>query len=205
MAGALLSACKKDDYLKGGSIHNPKVDMTSFDYLKKNPLFDTLCILIEKAGNKDVINKSGVSFFAPTDYHVSTYIAMKNAQAQLKDEALRYTLDSMIKYELNVFRDSIKVHIINEQLPYSSLSATPKVFQTALAGVSAKISYEEVQDEKLGYNPYTGTYPRLVFFEMNGIRTYCQTSGIVTNTGMLFVIQNPGGYASGNPSLYMKK
>lgn len=205
MAAALFTACKKDDYLKGGTVHNPKVDMTTFDYLKKNPLFDTLCLLLDKAGMKDVVNKSGVSFFTPTDYHVNNYVRMRNSQAQLIDENKRYNVDSMIKYDLNVFRDSMNVYFINQQLPFSSLAEAAKTFPTAFAGVSAKISYTSVQDAELGYNPYTGAYPRLVFFEANGIKTYCQTSGIVTTTGMLFVIQNPAGFASGNPTLYMKK
>lgn len=205
-AGVLfLAACKKDNYLEGGTIHNPKVDMTTLDYLKKNPLFDTLCLLIDKAGIADKINKSGISLFTPTDYHINTYIRQKNSIAQQVDESRRYTVDSMIKYDLNSFRDSMDVYIINQALPFSSLSGTAKPFATAFAGITANVSYEEVQDEELGYNPNTGTFPRLVFFEIGDIKTYCQTSGIETNTGMLFVLQNPGGKSSGNPTLYMRQ
>lgn len=199
-----LAACKKDNYIKGGGIHNPKVDMTTVDYLKKNPLFDTLCLLIDKAGITDRINASGISFFAPTDYHIALYVSGKNARAQAQDANRKYTIDSLIKYDLNAFRDSIGVYIINKALPYSALSAAGTRYETALAGNFATVSYEEVRKEELGYNPATGVYPKLVFYQFAATKTYCQTSGIVTNTGMLFVIQNPTGLDAGNPTLYFR-
>jgi hypothetical protein len=199
-----LAACKKDNYIKGGSTHNPKVDMTTVDYLKKNPLFDTLCLLIDKAGITDRINASGISFFAPTDYHIALYILNKNARAQATDANKRYTVDSLIKYDLNAFKDSIGVYIINKVLPYSALSAAGTRYETALAGNFATVSYEDVKKEELGYNPATGVYPKLVYYKFGATKTYCQTSGIVTNTGMLFVIQNPTGFDAGNPTLYFR-
>ena len=58
-AGLFFSACKKDDYFVGGTLHNAKVNMTTYDFLKSNNrgLFDTLLLLVDKAGIKDKINK----------------------------------------------------------------------------------------------------------------------------------------------------
>jgi hypothetical protein len=200
-----MAACKKDNYIKGGSIHNPNVNMTTVDYLRKNPLFDTLCLLIDKAGIADKINAQGISFFAPTDYHIAGYLDYKARIAQRQDSDKKYTIDSLIKYDLNAFRDSIGVYIINKSITYGDLSQTARPFTTALNNTTANISYEEVRDEKLGYNPATGVFPRLVYFQYDGKKTYCQTSGIITTTGNLFVIQNPQGEQANSPTLYFRK
>ena len=199
------TSCKKDDYITGGSLHNPKVDMTTVDYLRQNPLFDTLCLLIDKAGVEAAINESGISFFAPTDYYFKDYLTRRNSAAQGQSATKKYTIDTLIKYDLQGFRDSINIHVVQRQLPYSDLGEERQTFATAFAGISADVSYREVKKEEYGYNPATGIYPRIVYYRIGTMETYCQTSGIVTNTGMLFVLQNPGGYESGSPTLYFRK
>ncbi len=93
-AGIFMTACKKDDHIVGGQTHNPKVDMSTLDYLRKNPLFDTLCMLVDKAGIQNVINESGISFFAPTDYHIQALVTARNTKVQAADARLKYTIDS---------------------------------------------------------------------------------------------------------------
>lgn len=201
-AGVFLTACKKDDYIVGGGTHNAKVDMTTLDYLRKNPLFDTLCLLIDKAGIQNVVNESGISFFAPTDYYIQKLLDKRHKDVQAMDARKSYTVDTLIKYHLQGFRDSIRIHIVKRSLPYSALKEERQAMPTTFPGIDAEISYREVKSEQLGYNPATGIYPRIVYYRIGSMETYCQTSGIITNTGMLFVLQNPGGYESGNPSLY---
>lgn len=201
-AALFLGACKKDDYIIGGGTHNAKVDMSTLDYLRKNPLFDTLCMIIDKTGSADLINESGISFFAPTDYHIKTLIDARHGRVVAMDARKQYTVDSLIKYHGQGFKDSIRIHIIKRSFPYSALKEDRQTFATTFPGVSADISYREVKKEEYGYNPATGIFPRIVYYRIKNLETYCQTSGIITNTGMLFVLQNPEGFEAGKPTLY---
>lgn len=201
-AAVFMAACKKNDHIVGGETHNPKVDMTTLDYLRKNPLFDTLCLLIDKAGIQNVVNENGISFFAPTDYHIQSLVNARNTRVQAIDARQKYTIDTLIKYGLQGFRDSIRIHIVKRTLPYSALKEERQTMGTTFPGISADISYREVKKEEYGYNPNAGVFPRIVYYRISALETYCQTSGIVTNTGMLFVLQNPDGYESNKPTLY---
>ncbi len=53
---------QKGRLLHRGSLHNPKFEGTTYDYLKTNPLFDTLVLLIDKTGLKEEINAAGGTF-----------------------------------------------------------------------------------------------------------------------------------------------
>src|ERR1041384_6880417 len=77
------SACKKGDYLSGGSLANPKVEMSTYDYLKRNPLFDTLVLLVDRAGMKEQVNGK-ITFFAPTDYSIRLLMLTRTAEIQKK-------------------------------------------------------------------------------------------------------------------------
>ena len=77
MAALLIASfvsCKKDDYFIGGSLHNAQFNGTTYEYLKTNPLFDTLLLLIDKTGLKDEVNAANTTFFAPTDYAIKKYV-----------------------------------------------------------------------------------------------------------------------------------
>lgn len=60
-----ISSCKKDGYFVGGELHNPKINMTTYDWMKSNKygVFDTVLMLIDKAGVKEKINAPGITFF----------------------------------------------------------------------------------------------------------------------------------------------
>ena len=51
-------SCKKS-YTIGGSTFVAQVNMTTYDYLKTNHLFDTLVIMIDKMDLKDEVNQAG--------------------------------------------------------------------------------------------------------------------------------------------------
>ena len=91
----LVTSCKKDKHLTGGSTHNPKVNLSTYDYLKTNPLFDTLVQLIDRAGLKEEVN-SAVTFFAPTDYSIRDLVLRRTDTIQIRNnnENLKYTIDS---------------------------------------------------------------------------------------------------------------
>src|SRR5882672_7759877 len=75
-----LNACKKS-YTIGGSTFKAQVNMTTYDYLKTNHLFDTLVIMIDKAGLKDELNQAG-TFFAVTNYTIRNYVDARAAVAK---------------------------------------------------------------------------------------------------------------------------
>lgn len=211
----ILFSCKKrDDYLTGGTRHNAKFNMTTYDFLKSQPggLFDTLLLLVDAANLKDKINQQGVSFFAPTDYAITNYLNSRALEEQNIDPARKWTIDSMLKYELPKFTDSINTYFINQALDYNNLTNDGSLYPTLKTGTNAVASYEEIlpsnsEYTNLGGNPNVSTNPHIVYYTFlfatltppiiaseitptQGMRTRVQTSGIQTNTGMVHVLYN---------------
>lgn len=208
-ATLFFSACKKDDYFVGGTLHNAKVNMTTYDFLKSNNrgLFDTLLLLVDKAGIKDQINKPDITFFAPTDYSIASYCAYRSLQIQKIDPFKRWTVDSIIKYELPRFADSINVYMLPAKVSYNELTENGKLYNTQKAGSQAVVSYESTDEVSLGYNENSSVYPRVVYFNYlyktldgpivapeipstSGARTLVQTSGVESTTGIVHVLVN---------------
>nr|WP_294875830.1 fasciclin domain-containing protein [uncultured Pedobacter sp.] len=196
-----FTACKKNDYIIGGDLHDPHVNMTTYDFLKTKPLFDTLVVLIDKAGLKEEINGSN-TFFAPTDYSIKALLARRTLVIQQKyqDENIKYTLDSLPIPEL---RDSLRSHLFAGKINREQLSLENKVFKS-LSGEDFSILLKEVDS-------YTGpvtTKPQYLFLtkirngldpdpipddypdEDRDIIELVQTSGILTTNGVLHVLNN---------------
>lgn len=203
-----ISSCKKDDYFVGGELHNPKINMTTYDWMKSNKygVFDTVLMLIDKAGVKDKINAQGITFFAPTDYDVYNYVQARTTILQKIDPKKKWTVDSIMKYELNRFADSIDIYIAKESLVNGVLTEKGKKYKNAKGG-EFFASYEETRDPALGYNPNSTVIPRVVMFTYLfqpvaadvditkivppvGIRTLVQTSNAQTTTGVVHVLSN---------------
>jgi hypothetical protein len=202
-------SCKKQDYITGGQKSNPVSPLTTYDYLKENAagLFDTLITLIDAAGLKDSINQPGITFFAPTDYSIFQYLSAKTSAAQQVNPFTKYTLDSMLKYDVAKIKDSMMMYIVHTTLTYQNMTNNGAVYQTALAGDSAVISYQYTTDYNLGYSQYVTNVPQVVYFTQLwsapsypivastiptsvGPSVLVQTSGIQTSTGMLDVLNN---------------
>ncbi|MGE8301523.1 MAG: fasciclin domain-containing protein [Sphingobacterium paramultivorum] len=206
--GTMMYSCKKDGYFVGGDLHNPKINMTTYDWLKSNKdgVFDTVIMLIDKAGIKDKINKQGITFFAPTDYDVYNYVQVRTAQIQRIDPDKKWTVDSMIKYELPRFADSIDMYVVNQQLTNDMFNEKGTTYKNA-KGNNVVVSYEETSDPNLGYNSASSIKPRIVYFSYLfqalgsnvpasgitlpvGVRTRVQTSNAQTTTGVVHVLNN---------------
>ena len=164
VVGFFLS--KKNHYLSGGSLHSSKVNMTTYDYLKSNSagLFDTLLLLVDQAGLKDKINQQGVTFFAPTDYSINGYLTSRVEEEQNIDPFRQWTIDSMIKYEMPKFIDSINIYLVNGSLTYDKLTDNGTLYPTLRQGSDCVVSYEETTDPALGLDPNVSTIPRIVYF-----------------------------------------
>lgn len=203
-----LASCNKDDYKVGGNLHNPNINMTTYDYLKSNQfgLFDTLLLLVDRAGIKDKINQRS-TFFAPTDYSINRYLQSRTTREQRIDPFRRWTVDSIIKYELPRFADSLDIYFVKDVLlPNSELRSSGLLYRNAKNG-EVVVSYEETEDTNLGFNPNSSLRPKIVYFSylyqllppnfnVNdiafplGIRTRVQSSNAQTTTGTLHVLNN---------------
>ena len=199
--GLTFSGCKKNEYLIDGGVHNPKVDMTTYDYLKRNPLFDTLIVLIDKAGLKNEIN-GDVTFFAPTDYDIKNYVKAKRGDMLGIDPFSNFKLEDI---PVKTLQDSLRMYIIKGKVNRTDMTKAGKIYSTLL-GNQVHIALIPVKDQ---YTELVKTWPEYVFFtkivgvgldDPNStvippkteidVRNVCQTSGIITNTGILHVLEN---------------
>jgi uncharacterized surface protein with fasciclin (FAS1) repeats len=200
-SGLLIMACKKDNYIIGGSLQDAHVNMTTYDYLKSKPLFDTLVTLIDKAGMKAEIN-GNTTFFAPTDYSIKDLLARRTKilQQEQNDENLKYTLDNLPVQEL---RDSLRSHLFVGKINREQLSLQNKLYKsvsgedfsillvetTAYTGIiTTKPQYLYLVKVKNGLDPVPlpNDYPD----EDKDDMELCQTSGIITTNGILHVLNN---------------
>jgi len=207
-------SCNRDKYLTGGSLHTSKFNVTTYDFLKNQTsgVFDTLVLLIDKAGIKDKVNQQGITFFAPTDYAINNYLGRRTLEEQKVDESRKWTIDSLIKYELSKFTDSVNVYFVDQLFPFDKLTENGVIVPTQKSGASSVVSYETITPdnpdyEKLGGNTNTSAKLRLVYYTFlfrpltppvvaseissaDGNRNLVQTSGIETTTGMIQVLSN---------------
>lgn len=192
-----FSACKKGDYFIDGGTHKAEVNMSTYDYLKTNKLFDTLILAIDRAGLKEAIN-GNVTFFAPTNYSFRNYVNLRLARLKKKDPYAVFTFNDISAKE---FKDSLGMYIIDGKINRVDMNATGTVMEKN--GENLVISLEEVNE----YTEY-GVKPKYVFFtrvvgkrrdlstdtnlaaDEQDIKVKCQTSGIITTGGILHVLEN---------------
>lgn len=201
IAMILLASCKKNNNIDGG-IHDPRVNMTTFDFLKsRGALFDTLVLLIERAGLQEQIN-GDVTFFAPTDYVIANYMEAKALQRreQTNDDTQMFNIDSM---SVQTWKDSLQLYIVPGKINRKDLEAGGNKLVTSASGESVYISLRET----LEYSNYTPGYrPKILWYTrvINGLdpdggtipeadrdaASHCQTSGIITTNGVLHVMND---------------
>lgn len=204
MAGSLIS-CNKNSYKVDGGTHNPKVDMTTYDYLKSKPQFSSLVHLIDRAGLKETVN-GDITFFACTNYSVDEFVRARyyRRAIELHDENIIYTLDSLPLQEV---KDSLKMYMFNGDLGRDQLTVEGKFYQNLLGpipNVSFYINLRRTQD----YGSYIDHVDYIRFTKVIGTRDEterdpssipakdkdmgydCQTTGIITNTGIIHVMSN---------------
>lgn len=198
----IFFGCEKNGYLTDGGVHNPKVEMTTYDFLKTNPLFDTLVVLIDKAGLKDTIN-GDVTFFAPTDYSIANYVKAKRGDMLGIDPFSDFKLEDI---PLQTLRDTLKMYIFPGKINRTDMTELGKIYTSKLktkshiALVPTKDQYTEGLVKTLPEyvfftkiigagldDPNSASVPPLTELD---IREVCQTSGIITNTGVLHVLRN---------------
>lgn len=200
-----FASCKKNDYFIGGSLHDPKFEGTTYDYLKTNPLFDTLVLLIDKTGLKDEVNAAGTTFFAPTDYAIRNYVkkvVQERKRLAANDENLVFEFGEL---DFSQLKDSVRAYIFPENIIRDGLKKEGKLFK-AKDGENRLVS---LRDDPSGDYQNSGltNVPKYIYFakvinaidpvddsnvpeEEKDITIVAQTSGIITNNGTLHVLAN---------------
>jgi hypothetical protein len=198
LAVLLFTSCQKDHFI-GGSLANEHSELSTYDYLKTNPLFDTLVLLIDKAGLKETIN-SHITFVAPTDYGIKRFLdsRTKELQREQNDENIKYTLDSLKAPEL---RDSLMAYMFDADIERKDMGNDKLVFKNKVGeqfafrlilmvdgNLSAGYSVMNISKVVNGVDPV----PLPSNFPEDDIDPdyVLQTTGILTTTGVLHVLSN---------------
>src|ERR1044072_517913 len=135
-AAIFLFSCKKNDYKNDGGVHDPHVNMTTYDYLKSQRVFDSLVYLIDRAGLKDMVN-SDITFFAVTNYGVDDYldIRQKRAAEQTGDENIPFSMDSIPVQEL---KDSLRMYMVKGKINREQMNRTGQLYDCILGNIPNK-------------------------------------------------------------------
>ncbi|MBS7563724.1 hypothetical protein KHS38_04850 [Mucilaginibacter sp. Bleaf8] len=206
LAATVFFSCKKDSTL-GGSVFNAKVDMTTYDYLKTNHAFDTLVVMIDKMQLKEEVNSSG-TFFAMTNYSIHNFVQAKQAQLRVttNDENLIFTFDSL---NFTALKDSLRAYMFKDKLTLDNLTQTG-VYASANDGEKRLINKRPTTNyvsQIFTTNPQYIYLTKVVPLKPGGpvpvdiggvgqvdpsqlLTTLCQTTGIITTTGILHVLNN---------------
>jgi hypothetical protein len=205
-AAVAFFSCKKD-YTIGGDLFKAQVNMTTYDYLKTNHSFDTLVMMIDKMQLKNEVNSSG-TFFALTNYAIHNYVTDKRIQLGIirNNENLVFTFDSL---DFSALKDSLRAYMFKEK--YTRDNLTQKgVYAQANDGEKRLIQLSSTTEYTS--NIFT-TEPKYIFLtkviplvpggpvpvDIEGVQqvdprqllpTLCQTTGILTTTGVLHVLSN---------------
>ncbi|WP_345330604.1 hypothetical protein [Mucilaginibacter defluvii] len=200
----LLSACKKDDYKNDGGPSNPYVDMTTYDFLKSKPQFDSLVKIIDHAGLKDAVN-SDVTFFATTNYSITGYVTAKKNQKAVEtgNENFEFGIDDIPTKEL---ADSMKTYMFKGKINRDVITVSGKIYPTLLTTPPAGVSYLIKFRRAFDYSQFVDYVDYVSYVKVVGTRDDrepepdkipesqkdrsidCQTSGIITKTGIVHVI-----------------
>jgi hypothetical protein len=198
---AAFTSCKKS-YVDDGGKSNPNVNMTTYDFLKSDTLFADLVHLIDRAGLKETLN-GNITFFATTNYGVQSYLkAMKQRRAvELGDENITYTLDSIPLVNL----DSLKTYMFDGKINRDQITVQGKLYNS-LFGSIPNVQYLIKMTRTLDYSAYLDHVDYVTYYKVYGTRDdleldpstippalvdvgiTCQTSGIVTTTGIVHVL-----------------
>lgn len=199
----LLIACEKNDYINEGGLHDPHVNMTTYDFLNSHPKFDSLVRIIDKAGLKDLVN-SDITFFATTNEGVADYVSAKKQKRiiEVGDENISFSIDDL---NADTLRDSLKMYmftgaVVREQLTtdgayYESLFG-PLTDMKILLGLRRTRDYSDYVDyvDYLYYTKVVGTRDSdesnqsAIPERLRDTRVDVQTSGIITTTGVVHVL-----------------
>ena len=201
---AISFSCTKNSVIDGG-LSNAQVNMTTLDYLQSRPhhTFDTLLLLLRTAGIDQEVNTANQTFVAPTDYAFRNFIIEKQAALRIihNNENYIYNFDSL-KNEIVKYKDTLRMYMVPGNLNRADL-ISPKITKSTS---NVNVAFQLVES-KLYTEWVPNSKPLFLWFSkvVNGFDqpgdvnipianqdpiSRCQTSGIITNTGILHVLDD---------------
>lgn len=198
-----IASCKKDSYKNDGGISKAYVDLTTYDYLKSNPKFDSLVKVIDRAGLKDVVN-GNITFFVTTNYGIADYVAAKKNQKAIEtgNENINFGIKDIPSQELS---DSLKTYMFDGKINRDQITLAGKLYNSLL-GPIPDVSYMIKFRRSFDYSNYVDHVDYVTYTKVIGTRddqeldqnaipddqkdksVDCQTSGIITKTGIVHVL-----------------
>lgn len=200
--GLYLSSCESDDYINDGGTANAYVDMTTYDFLASHPKFDSLVAIIDRAGLKDLVN-SDITFFASTNYSVVNYVAAKKQKKiiEVGDENISFGISDISLAEL----DSLKIYMFDGAIARDNMSTEGNYYTNKFGNID-NVRFMIRLRRTTDYSDYLDYVDYVNFTKVRGTRdsdepqgtvipsnlqdlSYdCQTSGIITTTGIIHVL-----------------
>lgn len=202
----LLASCKKDKYKNDGGTHDPHVNMTTYDYLKQHGSFDSLVKAIDMAGLKDAIN-GDVTFFAVTNWGVRDWMLAKKQQ-KIIEVGSENIVFGMKDVSAAVLKDSLRMYIFPGKIQRENLNTKGAYFTSLIGPMGSNIRQYIKLRRITPYNNYLEYVDYVNFTKVIGtldadeldfasipnalkdVTVDCQTSGIITTTGILHVLDN---------------
>jgi len=203
MLGAVLASCEKNDYINDGGVHDPHVNMTTYDFLNSHPKFDSLVRMIDRAGLKDLVN-SEITFFVTTNWGVADYVSAKKQEriVEVGDENISFGIDDL---DAGVLSDSLKIYMFEGRIGREQLNTDGAYFESLfgpMEDVRLRLGLRRTRDfssyvDYVDYLYYTKVVGSLDADELDqtsipeaqrDIRVDVQTSGIITTTGVVHVL-----------------
>lgn len=200
------ASCQKDYRIDGGK-SQAFVNMTTYDYLKSNPIFDSLVRVIDHAGLKDEVNNSK-TFFATTNYSAVGYVSAKRTKkiAELGDENIDFGIDDIPVAEI---RDSLKLYMFDQEITRYNLTQDGDFYINKLPVQNDTVRYHIYLNRQFPYSSYLDYVEYVRFIQVigeldrkrpanspvqpshqNDTDVLVQTSGIITTTGVIHVLSN---------------
>ena len=142
---------------------------------------------------------------------ITNFLNTKRDELRKKDARLNYTLDSLFKYfSPQMLRDSMGIYFFPEKIVRDGLTNEGKSYQSSTSEVALDVSLEEA--DQYTVDGIITNKPKYIYLNkilgekdvLNGltkvdpsgdpklldIKILCQTSGIITNTGVVHVLSN---------------
>ena len=197
----VFCSCEKNDYINEGGVHDPHVNMTTYDFPNSHPKFDSLVRIIDKAGLKEAIN-GDITFFATTNWGVADYVSAKKQKRiiELGDENIDFDIDDLDVGEL---QDSMRMYMFDGEITRETLTTDGAIYESRIGpempfvlGLRRTRDWSDYVDyvDYLYYTRVIGTRDDLEVNESaipdaeRDEREDVQTSGIITTTGVIHVL-----------------
>lgn len=197
----IFFSCNNNDYLIDGGVSSPYLEVSTYEFLTSNPLFDTLVLAINKAGLKAELEKE-VTLFAVTSFSFADYIKLMTTRGRniYNDPNYLYKFDSI---PVEVLRDSLSMYIFPGKINRQDLTKEGKIY-TNIIGTKLRISLEPQEI----YVDQLKNFPEFVFLtykqgtnwddwdakdlptKEQDIKSRVQTSGLISTNGIIHVLPN---------------